>query len=139
MNELKRVCCPVCKSEAVQPQSQYLIATGECRQLYQCPPCQRCFAQTRGTALFGLHTAVSRITLILNALTEGLSVNGACRVFHVSKKSLSLWQERFSQVKETLLLSLCHQFLSQIIEGDELYTKVKKTPSLVNPRAGLWF
>jgi hypothetical protein len=45
----------------------------------------------------------------------------------VGKNTIYRWQERLSQLKETLLLfSLCHQFLQQIIEGDELYTKMAK-------------
>jgi hypothetical protein len=46
----------------------------------------------------------------------------------VSKNSLYRWQERLSDLKPTLLLyALCHQFLNLVVEGDELYTKVKKT------------
>ena len=38
------------------------------------------------------------------------------------------WQERLSNLKPTLLLyALCHQFLNLVVEGDEVYTKVKKT------------
>jgi hypothetical protein len=59
-------------------------------------------------------------------VNDGLSVNAACRTFHVSKNTLRTWQERLSPVKDALLLyALCHQFLHQLIEGDELYTKVK--------------
>jgi hypothetical protein len=49
-------------------------------------------------------------------------------VFGVSKNSLYRWQERLSDLKPTLLLyALCHQFLNLMVEGDELYTKIKKT------------
>ena len=52
-------------------------------------------------------------------------MNATCRTFHVSKNTLRSWQERLSAVKDALLLyALCHQFLHQVIEGDELYTKV---------------
>ena len=45
----------------------------------------------------------------------------------MSKNSIYRWQERLSGLKETLLLyALCHQFLQQVIEGDELYTKINK-------------
>jgi hypothetical protein len=68
---------------------------------------------------------LSRIQQILEAVNDGLSVNAACRTFHVSKNTLHTWQERLSPVKDALLLyALCHQFLHQLIEGDELYTKV---------------
>jgi hypothetical protein len=77
--------------------------------------------------LANLKTPLSRIVEILQALNEGLGVNAVCRVFGVSKNSLYRWQERLSDLKPTLLLyALCHQFLNLVIEGDELYTKVKK-------------
>jgi hypothetical protein len=75
-----------------------------------------------------LKTPLSQIVLILQALNEGVGVNTVCRLFRVSKNSLYRWQERLSDLKPTLLLyALCHQFLNLVIEGDELYTKVKKT------------
>jgi hypothetical protein len=75
-----------------------------------------------------LKTPLSQIVLVLQALNEGLGVNAVCRLFGVGKNSLYRWQERLSDLKPTLLLyALCHQFLNLVIEGDELYTKVKKT------------
>ena len=72
-----------------------------------------------------MRTPFSRIQQILKALNDGLGVNATCRTFQVSKNTLRLWQERLSPVKDALLLyALCHQFLHQVIEGDELYTKV---------------
>ncbi len=56
-----------------------------------------------------------------------MSINAACRTFGTTKKSINRWLERLGGLKEVLLLyALCHQFLQQIIEGDELYTKVDK-------------
>ena len=73
----------------------------------------------------GLRTLLSRIQQILDALNDGLGVSATCRTFHVSKNTLRNWRERLSAVKDALLLhALCHQFLQQVIEGDELYTKV---------------
>jgi hypothetical protein len=47
--------------------------------------------------------------------------------FKVSKKSVIDWEWRLSDLKPTLLLyGLLHQFISQVIEADELYTKVAK-------------
>ena len=48
-------------------------------------------------------------------------------LYGVSKNSIYRWQERLSGLKQTLLLyALTHQFLHQVIEGDELYTRVRK-------------
>ena len=63
----------------------------------------------------------------MDALNEDMGINAACRTFHISKKSIKLWLKRFGRLKEPLLLyALCHLFIQQIIEGDELYTKVGK-------------
>ncbi len=63
----------------------------------------------------------------MNSLTDGTGINAVCRIFHVGKNTIYRWQFRLSGLKETLLIfSLCHQFLEQIIEGDEVYTKIKK-------------
>src|ERR687895_2144050 len=84
-------------------------------------------AQTPNTPLANLKTPLSRIVEIVQALNEGLGVNAVCRLFRVSKNSLYRWQERLSDLKPTLwLYALCHQFLDLVVEGDELYTKVKK-------------
>ena len=61
----------------------------------------------------------------LNSRTEGMSFNATCRVHHISTHTLQDWESRFSELKDTLLLySLSQSFLSVVIEGDELYTKV---------------
>ena len=76
---------------------------------------------------------------MLTALSEGQGINAVCRTFHVGKNSIYRWQERMSELKPTLLLyALCPQFLQQVIEGDELYTKVKKTQNLKILKDGLW-
>jgi hypothetical protein len=63
--------------------------------------------------------------MILNALSEGLGINAATRVFSVGKKSIYRWQERLSSLQQTLMLySLCQKFLQLVVEGDELYTKI---------------
>ena len=65
--------------------------------------------------------------MILNALSEGLSINAATRVFSVGKNSIYRWQERLSSLQQTLMLySLCQQFIQLVVEGDELYTKIGK-------------
>jgi hypothetical protein len=63
--------------------------------------------------------------MILDALNDGMGINAACRVFKVSKNTIYNWLERLGDLKETLLLyALCHRFIEQQIEGDEVYTRV---------------
>jgi transposase-like protein len=110
----------------VKPHTQYTLQTGEKRTVYSCPECDRYFSQTYATPLAGLRTPLSRIQLILEALNDGMGVNAVCRTFHVSKNTLNDWTARLAGLKETLLLyALSHRFLQQLVEGDEVYTKVK--------------
>jgi hypothetical protein len=56
-----------------------------------------------------------------------MGVNAACRVFDIAKNTLLDWELRFADLKDTLMMyALMNTFLVQVIEGDELYTKVGK-------------
>jgi len=117
--------CPSCDSPTVKPHTTYTLQTGETRTIYCCRGCDQYFSQTYATPLAGLRTPVSRIQLILDALNDGMGVNAVCRTFHVSKNTVADWAARLAGLKETLLLyALSHRFLQQLVEGDEIYTKV---------------
>ena len=56
-----------------------------------------------------------------------MGLNASQRVFDFSKKTILDWEKRLASLKETLFLyALVHEFLQLHIEGDELYTKVKR-------------
>ncbi len=119
--------CPSCDTADVKVHSRYRVQCGEQRTVYCCPNCACYFSETYGTALAGLRTPLSRIQQIFDALNDGMGLNAVCRTFHVSKNTLSDWQARLAPVKDALLLyALCQRFVQQLIEGDELYTKVKQ-------------
>jgi len=117
--------CPECYTDHSKLHTMYTVQSGEERQIRHCLNCGHHFSETSGTPLAGLRTPLSRIQQILTAIHEGLGINAACRTFNVSKNSLYDWEKRLSGLKPVLLVySLCHQFLHQVLEGDELYTKV---------------
>ncbi len=61
----------------------------------------------------------------MNARTEGLGFNATCRLYSISTHTLQAWETKFGDLKDVLrLYALTHTFLSQIIEGDELYTHI---------------
>ena len=125
MQPLQQLSCPRCQSENFSRHSSYPVQSGEERELYQCDDCETYFSETKDTPLAGLRRPLSLIVLVLEAINEGMGINAACRTFHVGKNSIQRWLKRLADLKETLLLyALCHQFLAQQIEGDELYTKV---------------
>ena len=105
--------------------TDYTIKSGETRSLFLCQECGNYFSETKNTPLEGLKTPVSRISLILEAINDGMGLNATCRTFHVGKNTVKRWIKRLGDLKETLLVyTLCHQFIQLQIEGDELYTKV---------------
>jgi len=122
---LNKCNCPDCGSGNYKPHTTYTVTSGEARTLYQCQDCDNYFSETKNTPLARLKTPLSRITIILEAVNEGMGINAAGRTFHVSKNSIKRWLRRLGGLKETLLVyALCHQFVQQWVEGDELYTKV---------------
>jgi transposase-like protein len=119
--------CPTCTGENFRPHTTYTVKNGEERQIYYCPECKDYFSQTKNTPMEKLRTPLSIIQLVLDALNNGMGLNATCATFQVSKNSIYLWQARLAGLKEVLLVyALCHQFVQQQIEGDELYTKVEK-------------
>lgn len=117
--------CPRCNSANIAQHTIYTISSGEIRRIFHCRACQGYFSETQNTPLAGLRTPLSRIIVVLDALNDGMGINAAVRTFKVAKNTLYDWLKRVAGLKEVLLLySLCHQFLSQLVEGDELYTKV---------------
>jgi hypothetical protein len=114
-------------SQNVHVHTRYQTASNGGRRIYHCRDCDRYFSDTVLTAMSGLKTPLSRIIQVLTARSEGMGLNATARTFKVSKKSVIDWEWRLSDLKPTLLLyGLLHQFISQVIEADELYTKVAK-------------
>jgi transposase-like protein len=119
--------CPDCDSDQIKIHTRYQTQHHGERHIYRCQACDAYFSDTVATPIAGLRTPLSRVVQILQARSDGMGLNAAARTFHVSKKSIIDWEWRLSDLKPTLLLySLLHQFLSQVVEGDELYTKVGK-------------
>lgn len=112
--------CPECNSQNFKRHTGYILKNGETREIYYCWECDSYFSETKNTPLARLKTPISRMALILEAINDGLGLNAACRTFQVSKNSLKRWISRLGDLKETLLLyALCHQFIQQMVEGDE--------------------
>lgn len=117
--------CPECNSTQFKRPTSYTIQNGEQRIIYRCQACGNYFSETKNTPLEGLRTPLSRVAMILEAVNDGMGLNAAGRTFQVSKNTIKRWLARLGGLKETLLLyALCHRFIQQLVEGDELYTKV---------------
>ena len=124
--ELQEIRCPECNDGAdLYAHTTYTVRGGERRTIYCCPHCAIYFSETYHTPLAGLRHPLSFISRVIESLNDGASFNATCRTFGVGKNTLYRWLGRLAHLKEGLLLyALCHHFIQQLIEGDELYTKV---------------
>jgi transposase-like protein/IS1 family transposase len=123
--ELQQIRCPECNGEDIYAHTTYTVQSGERRTIYACPNCGIYFSETYNTPLAGLRHPISFISRVIEALNDGLGINAACRTFQVGKNTRYRWLARLADLKEALLLyALCHQFVQQLVEGDELYTRV---------------
>ena len=100
MMTLTHMRCPYCHGKNVEAQRTYTIQCGEPRTLYHCAPCARSFSETRHTPIAHLKTPIALVVQVLAALTEGVGINAATRLYGVSKNSIYRWQERLSGVKK---------------------------------------
>ena len=127
MFALRQPRCPGCNSEKLEHFKNYeTLSNGE-RRLHRCVDCGRVFSETKGSFLEGLKKSISVVVTAFKARTEGMGLNATARLVEISKNTLLMWEHKFAGLKEVLwLYSLLHSFLSQIIEGDELYTKIRK-------------
>ena len=124
---LTQISCPNCRCENIKEHRTYETINNGARILYKCEKCGNIFSETKGSFLEGLVKPLHFIIQVLMARSEGLGLNAACRVFTISKNTLLNWEGKFAGLKETLLLyALAFKFLQQVIEGDELYTKIGK-------------
>ena len=97
---LTQMRCPYCHGKNVEAQRTYTIQCGEPRTLYHCAPCARSFSETRQTPIAQLKTPIALVVQVLAALTEGVGINAATRLYGVSKNSIYRWQERLSGLKK---------------------------------------
>jgi transposase-like protein len=117
--------CPHCLSEHIEDYSAYETKNNGTRKLYHCTECNQVFSETKETFLEGLKKPISFIVQVLKSRSEGMGFNATCRVFEISKNTLLDWERRFANLRDSLMIyALLHTFLTQLIEGDEIYTKV---------------
>src|SRR5882672_7725335 len=60
----------------------------------------RSVSETHHTPIAQLKTPIALVVQVLSALTEGVGINAATRLYGVSKTSISRWQERLSGLKK---------------------------------------
>ena len=95
--------CPECNTENFKRHCSYTVKSGDQRTLFLCQECDNYFSETKNTPLEGLKTPLSRISLVLEAINNGMGLNAACRTFHVGKNTIKRWVRRLGNLKAILL------------------------------------
>ncbi len=127
MKDTSLLKCPDCESSDVPCFKRYETINNGTRKLYQCANCQSIFSETRNTAMEGIKSPISRVACALKLRSEGLGLRATGRVLQANKRTITEWERRFADQKESLMLyAFCHEFVSLTFEGDELYTIVGK-------------
>ena len=97
---LAQIRCTDGGSKNVAGYRTYPIQYGEQRTMYHCSSCGCSFSETKNTPIAYLKTPISVIVQVIAALTEGVGINAATRLYGVSKNSIYRWQERLSGLKK---------------------------------------
>ena len=97
---LTQIRCAYCGCKNIESYRTYTIGDGEQRTIYHCSSCDSAFSETRNTPIAQLKTPIALIVQVLSALTEGVGINAATRLYGVSKNSIYRWQERLSGLKK---------------------------------------
>ena len=97
---LTQMRCAHCGCKNVERSRTYTIKYGEQRIMYHCSSCGSTFSETRHTPIADLKTPIAVVVQVLSALTEGVGINAATRLYSVSKNSIYRWQERLSGLKK---------------------------------------
>lgn len=120
-----KVICGDCGSHDVRTKFHYQTSQNGQRRLCMCRACGATFSETKYSPIAGLQKPISLVAQVLRTRLGGMGFNEAARAFAVARGTLREWERKFAALMQPLLLyALAHKFLSQVVEGDELYTKV---------------
>ncbi len=82
--------CPNCLRYNYKIHIIYTVNNGEERNIYHCQECGNYFSETKNTPFSVLRKPLSFITMVLDAVNEGMGINAACRTFGTTQKSIQL-------------------------------------------------
>ena len=136
---LTQIRCADCGGKNVDGYRTYTLKEGEQRTMYHCASCGCSFSETKHTPLAHLKTPISVIVQVLSALTEGVGINAATRLYGVSKNSIYRWQERLSGLKKPFScspgrISFCSRSLKAMSCTPECIRRSPRT----RPKDGRW-
>ena len=122
---LKPSSCVGCRSQSIRVLRTYQTTQNGPRRLFRCDDCDLCFSETKNSAVEKLQRPISLVVQALRARLGGMGFNETALAFSIARGTLRDWEVKFAALAKPMsLYALTHSFLKQVIEGDELYTKV---------------
>ncbi len=101
-------------------------------QYFRCQNCGKRRTSRIGTPMYCLKTSLSEVAQVVTALSEGLDISAATRVFGYHHKTISGWVTRMGKHSARLHERLFFRAIdSGHVQLDELVTKVKDSPDRV--------
>jgi len=97
---------------------------------YKCHACGKTFAETTGTALFGLKHALWLVVVVLALLATGCPVPAIVFAFGLDERTVADWQRKAGRHAKTVQEQLVCQGQVDVgqVQADELYTKTQAGP-----------
>ena len=93
----------------------------------KCQACGGCRTSRYGTPLYYLKTPLTQIAMVMTAMSEGVDISAACRIFGHHHTTITRWIECCGHHSERLHERLFHRALTiGHLQLDELVTKVKQ-------------
>jgi transposase len=123
---------PLCDYFAIADPEIHALVSNGCRGkqriLYlKCQACGGCHTSRFGTPLYWLKTPLARIAMVMTAMSEGVDILAAGRIFGHHHTTITRWVERCGRHSERLHQRLFHRARSiGHLQLDELVTKVKQ-------------
>lgn len=97
---------------------------------YICHTCQRTFAETTGTMLYGLKHPLKLVCIVLSLLAYGCPLHAIVVTFDLDERTVADWQHKAGQHAKTVQETVVCQGQVDIgqVQADELYTKTQAGP-----------
>jgi transposase-like protein len=97
---------------------------------YMCHGCGKTFAETSGTALFGLKQALWLVVVVVALLSQGCPVPAVVFAFGLDERTVADWQRKAGQQAKMVQEQLVCQGRVDVgqVQADELYTKTQAGP-----------
>ncbi|MDA1330471.1 MAG: transposase [Chloroflexi bacterium] len=96
-------------------------------QYFKCQACGSCRTSRYGTPLYWLKTPLVRVAMVMTAMSEGVDISAACRIFWHHHTTITRWIERCGRHSERLHERLLQRAMTVgHLQLDELVTRVKR-------------